>query len=59
MYEFVCDHIIPGCTHKETAETEEAVRELAIKHLHEHDDMGYIDDDVSMKLQGAITFLAR
>ncbi len=59
MYEFVCDHIIPGCTHKETGDTPEAVHEKAIAHLHEHHDMSYIDDETSLKLQGAITYLTR
>lgn len=36
VYEFVCDRIIPGCTHTETAESLEAAREKAEKHLREH-----------------------
>lgn len=36
MYEFVCDRIIPGCTHKEKAETEEEAREKARRHLADH-----------------------
>ena len=59
MYEYVCDHIIPGCTHKETGDTPEAVREKAIAHLHEHHDMSYIDEDVSQRIGLAITQLTR
>ena len=44
MYEFVCDHIIPGCTVKERGDTPEAAREKAVEHLHEHHDMSYIDE---------------
>ena len=29
MYEFICDRLIPGCTHTETAETEEEARKKA------------------------------
>ena len=43
MFEFVCDRILPGCSHKEKGDTPEAVREKAIAHLHEHHDMAYID----------------
>jgi predicted small metal-binding protein len=54
MYEYVCDRLIPGCSHKETGDTPEALREKAIAHLHEHHDMGYIDDEVSVRLTSAI-----
>ena len=50
MYEFVCDRLIPGCDHRETGDTPEAVREKAMKHLHEHHGMEYIDGDTSAKL---------
>ena len=44
-YEYVCDHVVPGCKHRETGDTPEAVREKAIKHLHEHHGMEYLDGD--------------
>ena len=50
MFEFVCDHIVPGCTTKERGDTPEAVREKALKHLHDHDGFEYIDDNL-MDLQ--------
>lgn len=50
MYEFMCDRIIPGCTHKERGDTPEAVREKAIKHLHEGHGMEYIDEDLMAKV---------
>ena len=50
MYEFVCDHIIPGCTVKEQGDTPEAAREKAIAHLHEHHDMSYIDKSVMERI---------
>jgi predicted small metal-binding protein len=43
MFEYVCERLVPGCSHRETADTPEAVREKALKHLHEHDGMEYID----------------
>ncbi len=53
MYEFLCDHVIPGCTHKETGDTPERVREKAIQHLHEGHGMEYIDDDFMKKISAA------
>jgi predicted small metal-binding protein len=54
MYEFLCDHVIPGCTHKEHGDTPEAAHEKAIKHLHEHHEMDYIDNDFGQRLRDAI-----
>jgi len=59
MYEFICDHVVPGCTHKETGPTEAAVREKAIAHLHEHHDMDYIDEDAAGRIPAAIIRLPR
>jgi predicted small metal-binding protein len=36
MYEFVCDRIIPGCSHKETAGTEDEARKKGRQHLEDH-----------------------
>ncbi len=36
LYEFVCDRIIPGCTHTETTESLERAREKAEEHFREH-----------------------
>lgn len=58
MYEFVCDRIIPGCTHRERGDTPEAVREKAIAHLHERHGMEYIDEDLLTKInQNAIALM--
>ena len=48
MFEFICDKVIPGCTHKETGDTPERVREKALQHLHEHHDMSYLDAQASL-----------
>jgi len=45
VYECVCDHVVPGCRHRETGDTPEAVREKVIAHLHEHHGMEYLDGD--------------
>jgi predicted small metal-binding protein len=50
LYEFVCNHIIPGCTYKEQGDTLEAVREKALAHLNEHHDMSYIDQSMQERI---------
>jgi predicted small metal-binding protein len=54
MFEFLCDRVIPGCTHRETGDTPEAVRQKAIEHLHDHDGMEYLDRDTEARLSLAI-----
>jgi predicted small metal-binding protein len=54
VFGYVCDRLIPGCSHRETGDTPEAVREKAEKHLHEHHGMEYIDGDTSSKLDNLI-----
>lgn len=44
MYEFVCERIFHGCTHKETGEDREVVLERAFEHIREHHEQ--IDDPV-------------
>ncbi|MEX1091692.1 MAG: DUF1059 domain-containing protein [Acidimicrobiia bacterium] len=36
MYEFLCDRVIPGCTHKERGPNREEVHERAMEHMREH-----------------------
>jgi predicted small metal-binding protein len=57
VFEFVCEHIVPGCPATERGDTPEAAREKALRHLHEHHDMSYIDDDLSKRIGEAIVRL--
>jgi predicted small metal-binding protein len=59
MFEYVCDHVIPGCTTKETGETPEAVREKALEHLEKNHDMAYIDGPTLDKISLAIVPMQR
>ncbi|HSJ72210.1 MAG TPA: DUF1059 domain-containing protein [Acidimicrobiia bacterium] len=59
MFEYLCDHVIPGCPHTETGDTPEAVREKALKHLEEHHGMEYIDEGVNARINLAIVPFAR
>jgi predicted small metal-binding protein len=36
VYEFLCERIIPGCTHKESGEDRDVVLEKALEHMREH-----------------------
>jgi predicted small metal-binding protein len=54
VFEFICDRIVPGCTHKETGDTPEAVREKAVQHLHDHHGMDYIDNPGARDLEMGI-----
>ena len=60
MYEFVCDKVIPGCTHKDLpCDTPEASRVQATQHLHEHHGMDYLDVGAKAKLGLAILRVPR
>ncbi len=43
VFGFVCDRIVPGCTHVERGDTREKVLEQAMDHLRERHGMDYID----------------
>jgi predicted RNase H-like HicB family nuclease len=54
MFEYVCEHVIPGCTTREQGDTPEAVREEARRHLHEHHGTEYLDEALEMRIGAAI-----
>ncbi|MFO7700334.1 MAG: DUF1059 domain-containing protein [Acidimicrobiia bacterium] len=58
MFTFVCERLIPGCTHEETAESRAEAREKAIEHLEGYHRMESLNDmrlpDAASKLDGAI-----
>lgn len=43
MYEFVCEHLIPGCTTRESGDSKAAVKEQARRHLSEHHETESVD----------------
>ncbi len=53
VYEYVCDHIIPGCDFKARTETHEAMEKEAEKHLREHHNMDYLDKDILQQVNKA------
>jgi predicted small metal-binding protein len=38
VYEFLCERIIPGCTHRESGKDRQVVYEKALEHMREHHD---------------------
>ena len=59
MYEFLCDRVIPGCTHTERAETEQDAKQAALKHLYEHHGIAELDDQQRVKIDMAIVGIHR
>ncbi|MFV2001082.1 MAG: DUF1059 domain-containing protein [Acidimicrobiia bacterium] len=57
MYEFVCEHVVPGCTTKIAGETKEQAVEWAKDHVHEHHPMEYIDDETWRKIASEIVVM--
>lgn len=51
MFEFVCDRIIPGCTHVERGDTHEKALEAARAHMREHHGTDYIDETLDDRLR--------
>ena len=58
MFEFVCDRIIPGCTHEDRDESREQLLERATAHLKEHHNLDHYNGpiDEALKRTG-ITFI--
>ena len=59
MYEFICDRLIPGCTHTETAETKEEAKKKARQHLTDHHRFETMDDSQQIKIDMAIMGIHR
>ena len=46
MFEFVCEHVIPGCTYKDRDHSEEKLLERTEIHLREHHDLDHDHDRI-------------
>lgn len=58
MFKFVCEHIVPGCTHEDEDETREKVLERAAAHLSRQHDLNHHDDRIAEALRTTgITFM--
>lgn len=59
MYKFVCEHIVPGCTHTDEAESREELMERVAVHLDEHHNLDHRQDRIVEVLQTEAIFLVR
>jgi predicted small metal-binding protein len=44
MFHFICDHIVPGCTHVDEDESRQELLERVANHLREHHDLDHTHD---------------
>lgn len=51
MFEFVCDHVVPGCSHKDRDESREKLLERAAVHLREHHNLDHHDERIAQALK--------
>lgn len=58
MFEFVCDRIIPGCTHVDQDKAKEQLLERAAAHLKEHHNLDHHNEPIAEGLKRTgITFI--
>ena len=51
MYEFLCDHLVPGCTHKDHDERQEQLLDRAVSNLKEHHNLDHHDEPIDQVLK--------
>ena len=51
MFEFVCDRIIPGCSHEDRDANREKLLERVAIHLREHHDLDHKRDPIAEALK--------
>lgn len=57
---FLCEHIIPGCTHTESGEDREEVLERAMAHLQAHENLdGGLEEIKDRVVNDAMIFTLR
>ena len=60
MYEFLCERVIPGCTHKEQGESREKVHERAMEHMREHHSTAHAIEEMRDRvIKDAMIYLPR
>lgn len=50
VFEFVCERIVPGCSHTDRDESREKLMDRVAVHLREHHDLDHRDDPISETL---------
>ncbi|MFZ0014912.1 MAG: hypothetical protein WAL25_12455 [Acidimicrobiia bacterium] len=58
LYRFVCDHVVPGCTHQDEDESRPALELRANEHLMQHHSRDQVDDWIAeANVPAELTFL--
>ncbi len=58
MFEFVCEKLVPGCTHRDEAEKREELLERVAIHLREHHNLDHRDEPIAEALKSSgVVFL--
>lgn len=60
VYEFICERVIPGCTHQERGSNQEEVHERAMEHMRDHHSDDYAVEETRDRVIGdAMIFIPR
>ncbi|HWB90156.1 MAG TPA: DUF1059 domain-containing protein [Acidimicrobiia bacterium] len=59
MFKFVCDHIVPGCTHEDQDESRDKLMDRVAIHLREHHDIDHTHDHVAEALRSTGIMVVR
>ena len=51
VFEFICDRVIPGCTHEDRDESREQLLERAAAHLREHHNLDHYNEPIDEVLK--------
>jgi len=51
VFRFVCDHIVPGCSHVDEDASQEKLLERVAVHLREHHDLDHRDERIAAALK--------
>ncbi len=56
IYDFICDRLIPGCTHEDHDKKKAQLAERAAAHMREHHGYSHVDEPIGETLErtGAI-----
>ncbi len=57
LSECICDHMSPGCPHKEVSDTQKAAREKALAHTSTNTTVESLDDSQAPRVDMAISSL--
>jgi len=51
LFHFICDHVVPGCTHEDSDPDRDRLLERVGVHLREHHDLDHRDEPIARTLK--------